>query len=94
MHRVEDCTPKKTWFALQTLNDAYPQETEEVLSYLTEVTGELAKMTEFLREQYRHRDVDQDWLQAKKRIEKACSLMGLKGEKILADCGPEMEELS
>jgi len=94
MDSVKEAIPENTWLALQFLQDAYPQQTGAVLGYLTEVTGELAKMTEFVCEQYRYRDINQEWLQAKERIEKACSLLGMEGEKILANCGPELKRLS
>jgi hypothetical protein len=94
MDRLKGSIPENTWLALQALEDAYPGKTGVVLEYLDEVTRELAKMTEFICEQYRHRDINQEWLQAKKQIEKACSLLGMQGEKILANCGPELKPLS
>jgi len=94
MDRVRESLPENTWRALQVLGDPCPQEAEVVLDYLNEVTCELAKMTGFVCEQYRHRDIDQDWLQAKERIQKACSVLGAQGERILANCGPELKPLS
>jgi hypothetical protein len=90
----EVCIPENSWFALQVLDDAYPEETRAVLGYLVEVTHELASMTEFLCEQFRDREIDQEWQKAKNRIKMACSVLGLRGEKILANCGPEMKALS
>jgi len=92
MDRLKASLPENTWRSLQALRDAYPQQAEGVVDYLGEVTSELAKMTEFVCEQYRHRDIDQD--QAKERIEKACSLLGVQGQWILANCGPAMKRLS
>lgn len=94
MERLKEVLPENTWFALQVLQDASPQETGAVLDYLDEVTRELKKMTKFLCQRYRRRDIDREWAQAKERIEKACSLLGLQGEKILAHCGPEPRPLS
>ena len=89
MDRLKASLPENTWRALHVLRDRCPQEAEVVLDYLNEVTSELAKMTGFVCEQYRHRDIDQD--QAKERIEKACSLLGVQGQWILANYGPELK---
>ena len=94
MDRLKASLPENAWRALHVLRDPCPQEAEVVLDYLNEVTSELAKMTGFVCEQYRHRDIDQEWLQAKERIQKACSLLGLQGEWILANYGPELKPLS
>ena len=91
MHRVKDAVPEDPWIVLQVLHDAFPQETQVLLDYLDDLTRELARMTGFLCERHPLRDTDPDWGEAGERIKKACSLLGKRGEKILAIWGPRLK---
>jgi len=68
-----------------------PADAKNLCDYIDQLRGQLAAMTRFLCTHHHSASIE-EWVQAKPRIEKACSLLGLDGEKILANCGPEFKE--
>ena len=83
MDELKDSIPEETWVALQALEDAFPEETGVVLAYLAAVTNELAGMIQFLCERS---ESEEERRSTSERIERACSLLGQKGRRLLADC--------
>jgi hypothetical protein len=82
MDELKDSIPEETWVALQALEDAFPEETGVVLAYLAAVTNELAGIIQFLCE----RSETEERRSTGEQIERACSLLGQEGERLLADC--------
>ncbi len=77
----------------QKMNESLPNETEDLFDYVDLLRNEFARMTQFVCEDNRSSDITEEWLKTKKYVKRACALLGLEGEKILANCGPEMRPL-